>query len=110
LATGGALMGFVIAGDSVASNKALLYVLLIIPIWGISSLTAVVAAYAAEVYPTRIRSRGTGLTAGATKFGGVLILAMVAAAVAAPSISMTALFGVIPIFMAVIAMFVFGLE
>jgi hypothetical protein len=66
--TAGALFGFVFASlGSLAHNghqTALLYVLLIVPIWGISSLIAVSVAYASEVYPTRIRSRGTGLAAG----------------------------------------------
>lgn len=109
-ATAAALIGFVVAGDSVAENRVLLYTLLMIPIWGISSLTAVMAAYAAEVYPTRIRSRGTGLAAGATKFGGVMILATVAAAIAAPSISTTALIGAAPLVLAIAAMIVFGVE
>ena len=105
-----ALFGFVYAGNSIASNTMLLHSLLVIPIWGISSLTAVVASYASEVYPTRIRSRGTGLTAGATKFGGVMILAMAVLAVAAPSIRMTALVGAIPLTLAIVAMAVWGLE
>jgi putative MFS transporter len=108
--TAGALFGFVAAGDTVASNRPLLYVLLIVPIWGISSLTAVVAAYAAEVYPTRVRSRGTGLAAGATKFGGVMILATVAAAIAAPSMSRTALIGAIPMVLGVGALVLWGVE
>ncbi|MGH2625851.1 MAG: MFS transporter, partial [Anaerolineales bacterium] len=61
--TAAALTGFVVAGEGVAANSALLHVLLIVPIWGISSLTAVTAAYASEIYPTRIRARGTGLAA-----------------------------------------------
>jgi putative MFS transporter len=105
-----ALFGFVIAGNSVAHNKVLLYTLLIVPIWGISSLTAVLASYASEVYPTRIRSRGTGLAAGATKFGGVMILAMVTARIAAPGISQTALYGAVPLTAAVITMMVWGIE
>jgi putative MFS transporter len=108
--TAAALFGFFVAGNDIVNNRALLYTLLVIPIWGISSLTAVVACYAAEVYPTRIRSRGTGLTAGATKFGGVMVLALVAAAVAAPSIGRTALYGAIPLALAVIAMGIWGLE
>jgi putative MFS transporter len=104
------LFGFVIVGDEVATNRALLYVLLIVPIWGISSLTAIAVAYASEVYPTRVRSRGTGLAAGATKFGGVVIIAMVVAAIAAPSISRTALLGAIPLTLAVVAVVLFGVE
>ena len=105
-----ALFGFAIAGNAVAENRTLLYILLIVPIWGISSLTAVLASYASEVYPTRIRSRGTGLAAGATKFGGVMVLAMVASAIAAPGISSTALIGAVPLLGAVIAMMIWGVE
>ncbi len=103
---------FVPTSDLVRDGKAtaLLYVLLVGPIWGIQSLTAVSVAYASEVFPTRVRSRGTGLAAGATKFGGVLILATVAAAITAPSIRSTAVIGAIPLILAMIAMVVFGVE
>ncbi len=118
LTTVAALIGFTIAPisslvhvrDGVAHQTTLLYVLLIVPIWGISSLTAVVIAYAAEVFPTKVRARGSGLAAGATKFGGVMILAIVAAAIAAPSIRVTAIYGAIPLILAIVAMIVFGIE
>jgi MFS transporter, putative metabolite:H+ symporter len=114
-----ALMGFVAASNSslvhvdasgVAHQTTLLYILLIVPIWGISSLTAVVIAYASEVFPTKVRARGSGLAAGATKFGGVMILAIVAAAVAAPSIRATAIYGAIPLVLAILCMVLFGIE
>jgi MFS transporter, putative metabolite:H+ symporter len=105
-----ALFGFVVAGNDIVTNRPLLYALLILPIWGISSLTAALIAYASEVFPTTVRSRGTGLAAGATKFGGVIILALVVAAVANPSITDTALLGAIPLVLAVFAMVVFGVE
>ena len=108
--TASALIGFVVAGERVADNSALLHVLLIVPIWGISSLTAVTAAYASEIYPTRIRARGTGLAAAGTKLGGVLILAAVAAALAAPSIAVTALLGAIPLLGAITLITFFGVE
>jgi putative MFS transporter len=108
--TTAALLGFVVAGNHVAHNSGLLHVLLIVPIWGISSLIAVTAAYASEIYPTRIRARGTGLAAAGTKLGGVLILAAVAAAFAAPSISVTALLGAIPVAVAIVLLVVFGVE
>src|SRR5262249_33561615 len=72
-----AMFGFTIAGDAVVTNRVLLYTLLVIPIWGINSVTAVLSVYSAEIYPTRIRSRGTGLAAGASKAGGVMIIALV---------------------------------
>jgi putative MFS transporter len=113
-ATAAALIGFVFADTAslVHDGQAttLLYVLLIVPIWGISSLTAVMVAYASEIFPTRVRSRGTGLAAGATKFGGVMILFTVAIAIAAPSVATTALIGAIPIILAIVAMVVFGVE
>jgi putative MFS transporter len=105
-----ALLGFVVAGDRVARDSGLLHVLLVVPIWGISSVVAVLAAYSSEVYPTRVRSRGTGLAAGASKFGGVLIIALVVAAVTAPGISTTAAIGAVPMAVAAIAVMVFGVE
>src|SRR5712691_658938 len=113
-----ALTGFGLASNGslvhvtngVAHQTGLLYVLLIVPIWGISSLTAVVIAYASEVFPTKVRARGSGLAAGATKFGGVMILAIVAAAIAAPSIRATALYGAIPLILAIVTLLVFGIE
>lgn len=108
--TAAALIGFVVAGDRVADDSTLLHILLIVPIWGISSLTAVTAAYASEIYPTRIRARGTGLAAAGTKFGGVLILAAVAGAVAAPSIAVTALLGAVPLVAAIVLIMLFGIE
>jgi putative MFS transporter len=56
-------------------------------------MAAVLAAYSSELYPTRVRSHGTGLAAGASKAGGVVIIALVVASLAAPSITVTALLG-----------------
>ena len=104
------LAAFVLLGNHVTSNHALLYVLLVIPVWGANVLNAVLAAYTAEVYPTAIRARGSGVSAGATKAGGVAILSLVLIAFAAPSIRMTAALGVIPMLGAVIAVAAFGPE
>jgi putative MFS transporter len=98
----GALAAFVVIGDAVVNHRGLLNVLLIIPIWGSSSVVAVLSAYSAEVYPTRIRSRGSGLAAAMTKAGGVLIISLVVAAVAAPSLRATATIGAIPMGLAAI--------
>jgi MFS transporter, putative metabolite:H+ symporter len=107
---GGSLTAFGVLGDQVVVNRTLLYILLVVPVWGISILNAVLAAYTAEVYPTVVRARGSGLSAGATKAGGVLILALVVATVASPSVRVTAALGVIPMVLAVIALVVFGPE
>ncbi|OLT19133.1 hypothetical protein BJF79_02680 [Actinomadura sp. CNU-125] len=105
-----ALLVFTVLGDSVAENRVVLHALLVIPIWGSSSVVAVLSAYAAEVYPTRIRSRGGGLAAGMTKAGGVLILATVAAAVATPSLRATAAIGAAPMALATAAAIVVAVE
>jgi MFS transporter, putative metabolite:H+ symporter len=108
--TAAALLVFAVLGDRVAEHTGLLHVLLIAPIWGISSVAAVLGAYGTEVYPTRIRTRGSGLAAGAGKAGGVLIIALVAASVAAPSIAVTALLGALPMAVAAVAVVALGVE
>ena len=104
------LFGFVLAGNSVASNRPLLEALLIMPIWGISSVVAVLSAYSSEIFPTRLRSQGGGLAAGFSKIGGVLIIAMVLLAVAPPSIAGTALIGAVPLALATLFAALFGAE
>jgi len=108
--TAAALLGFVAAGDSVVQNPGLLNVLLIVPVWSISSMTAALAAYSAEIYPTHVRSRGAGLSAGAAKTSGVLVISLVAAAVATPSIAITAVLGAVPIAIAVLVVALVGVE
>jgi putative MFS transporter len=105
-----ALGAFMLLGNQVAGNRTLLYVLLAVPVWGANILNAVLAAYTAEVYPTAIRARGSGLSAGATKAGGVVILGLVLVAFTAPSIRMTAALGAVPMLAAVIALAAFGPE
>ena len=87
-----------------------LYALLALPIWGINTVAAVLAIYSSEIYPTRIRSRGTGLAAGAIKAAGVIIIALVALGVAAPSIAGTSLMGTISMALAAFALLLFGVE
>ena len=108
--TAAALFGFVFAGNAIVQNRGLLYLLLVIPIWGISSVVAVLSVYAAEIYPTRVRSRGSGFAAGASKAGGVLIIGLVAFGIAAPSIATVALIGAIPMAAAVVLVALFGVE
>ncbi|MBF6329487.1 MFS transporter [Nocardia transvalensis] len=98
-----ALGGFVLLGDNVVDHKVVLYALLVVPIWGSSSIVAVIVSYGSEVYPTRIRSRGSGVAAAMTKAGGVGVLALVVVAIAAPSISRMALLGMVPVAVAAVA-------
>jgi putative MFS transporter len=98
-----AVLVFALSGDSLVNNRTLLSVLLVIPLAGISSVVAVVTAYGAEIYPTRVRSRGAGLIAGTTKAGGVLVLVIALVTTATPSLAWAALIGAIPLLVAVVA-------
>jgi len=109
-ATAAALFCFAVMGDAVVANRPLLYALLIVPICGISAVTATLSVYSAEIYPTAVRARGTGLCAGASKAGGVLIIALVAFGLAVPSIATVAMIGAVPMALAVVAVLVFGVE
>jgi putative MFS transporter len=105
-----AMFGLAFAGDAVAGNRLVLSVLLVIPIWGINTVTAVLAVYSSEIYPTRIRSHGSGLAAGASKAGGVIIIALVVLGVATPSLANTTLIGAIPMAIAALGILLFGVE
>lgn len=109
-ATALSLFGLAAVGEAIVANDFLLHALLVAPIWGISTVTAALSVYSSEIFPTRIRSRGTGLTAAASKAGGVLIVFLVAFGAAAPSISGTALIGAIPMALAALAILIFGVE
>jgi putative MFS transporter len=108
--TAAAMLVFAVSGDSVVANRLLLYVLLVMPIWGINTVTALLTVYSSEIYPTHVRSHGSGLAAGASKAGGVLIIGLVAFGIAAPSIATTTLIGGIPMALAAIGILLFGLE
>ncbi|GAC1657731.1 MAG: MFS transporter [Gemmatimonadaceae bacterium] len=105
-----ALFGFAFVGDAIVKHRGLLYVLLVVPIWGISSVVAVLSVYSAEIYPTRIRSRGAGFAAGASKGGGVAIIGLVVFGITTPSIATVALIGAIPMTVAVVLVAIFGIE
>lgn len=84
--TAGALLGFVLSGETVAQNTVVftaLLVCLLVAFWGVIS---VLSPYSAEVYPTRLRGRGAGLAAGASKMGGVIVLGMAVSGVAPPAL------------------------
>jgi putative MFS transporter len=104
------LMVFAILGNSVARHPVLLAVLmvcLLVAMWG---LISALSPYSAEVYPVGIRASGAGITAGASKFGGVVALAMSVLAVAPFSVRNTAIIASIPMLLAAAAVAVTGVE
>jgi putative MFS transporter len=97
LVTACALVWFAAAGNSLVHERGLLTALLVIPLAGSGTVVGVLSAYATEIYPTRVRSRGAGHAAAMTKAGGVTIIALVVAAASVPSIAVTAVIGAIPL-------------
>ena len=104
------LSAFVVMGEDSAQSEIVLKALIILVLIGSSSVLAVLTPYSSEVYPTRIRSRGTGLASGASKIGGVLGLGLVAASVAPPDLVGAALLGAVATMLAAAAIAVFGIE
>lgn len=73
-------------------------------------MVAVLSVYSSEIYPTRIRSWGTGFAANASKAGGVAIIALVIFGIATPSIATVVLIGAVPMTLSVLLTGVFGVE
>lgn len=105
-----ALIGFVVAGDSVVQDRSVLTALLVIPESQATLTAALVMVYASEVYPTIIRSRGSGMVAGITKAGGVAIIGMSVSTATTPSIGVTAATGAVPLVIGIIVFFVTARE
>jgi putative MFS transporter len=108
--TAASLGGFLLLGDTIAGHTTLfagLLIALLVSLWGV---IAVLAPYSAEVYPTRLRSRGAGLAAGASKLGGVIALGMGVAGIAPPGIAGGAALAGGAMVIAAIALSGFGIE
>ncbi|HET9052190.1 MAG TPA: MFS transporter, partial [Candidatus Dormibacteraeota bacterium] len=108
--TASALATFVVAGAGIASHTAAftaLLVCLLVSLWGV---IAVLAPYSAEVYPTRLRARGAGLAAGASKLGGVIALGMGVAGVAPPDLAGAAALTGAAVVVGAVAIGTFGIE
>ena len=108
--TGASLGVFVFAADSIAGHTVLLTTLLVVLLVAMWGMIAVLAPYGAEVYPTRVRSTGSGVVAGASKFGGVLALGLAVFAVAPPGLAGAALLAAVPAGLAAVLLIAFGIE
>jgi len=105
-----ALVVLVVGGESVASSRFALYVLVALPIAGASSLIMIVAAYSSEVYPTEIRARGGGAATSASRAGGVLIILSVVFSIVSPSIEAMSIAGAGALVLAVAVFIPNGIE
>ncbi len=109
-ATALSLSLFAAFGKSIISSTPVLVavlVLLLVSMWGAIS---VLGPYSAEVYPTLLRSSGSGVAAFASKAGGVLALAMALSAVAPPGLAGAAILCTVPMLLAAVAVVLLGVE
>ena len=94
-------------GDSQAWFGLLTVLLLI----GLSGMIAMLSPYSAELYPTKLRATGTGVTASSSKVGGVVGPSAVACILSAfPGLAVPALSLAIPLLVAAVVLWVNGRE
>ena len=108
--TAATLATFAALGDEVGRHPDALQALIVLLLVGTSSMLAMLTPYGSEVYPTRIRARGTGLAGMCARAGGVLGVGVVVVGIAPPSLRGAALLGAIPVALAALAVGRFGIE
>ena len=108
--TGGILAVFAILGNSIARYPTLLVVTLIFLLVAMWGLISVLAPYSAEVYPVMIRARGAGVTAGASKAGGVAALLMSVLVIVPFDIHDMALIAAVPALLGALSVGLAGVE
>ena len=78
---------------------------------GLSGMIAMLSPYSAELYPTKLRATGTGVTASSSKLGGVVGPSAVACVLSAfPGLMIPAVSLAIPLVIAAIALWATGRE
>ena len=105
-----ALGVFAVDGKTIVHHNALFTGLLVVLLISMWATVSALAPYAAEVYPTEIRSVGSGVVAGATKLGGVIALGLSVAAIAPPGLTGAALLAGVPAGLAALMLAFKGVE
>ena len=109
LLTSVSLAGLAIAGPGNLNNQLLLGGLVLGVIVCSSGMTSLLSPYCTEVFPTRLRSTGSGLAAGASKAGGVVGQAA-ALLQFAPSLALSAVLTAAPVLLAAVLIAGVGIE
>lgn len=109
LLTAAAVLLFALPGSTRHGSGPLL-AMMVLPLAGISCLTVLLTAYSTEIFPTSLRGRGAGLTAGASKLGGVGVIALSVISPEVPSLAHTALLGGVPMALAGVLFIAWGKE
>jgi putative MFS transporter len=92
-------------------NPALLSVLTVMLLVGLSGMISMLPPYSVELYPTRLRATGGGLTASSSKLGGVIGPRAIALILAGfPGFIVPALSLAVPLLLAALALWINGRE
>ncbi len=110
LLTSATLFAFALLGRRVGDHPFLLQALIVLLLVGTNSILAVLTPYSSEVYPTRVRARGTGLAAACARGGGLLGVGVVVTGLAPPSLTGAAALGAVPTALAALAIACYGVE
>ena len=110
LLTSATLVGFAVLGEDVGRRPWLLQLLIVALLVGTSATLAVLTPYSSEVYPTRIRARGTGLAGTCARAGGLIGVTAVVVGVAPSSLAGAAVLGAVPTALAALAALHYGVE
>lgn len=110
--TAASLAAFAVAGERLASGgPAVIVPLVAVLMLSSTAVISMLSPYAAEVYPTELRGRGSGLAAASSKIGGVVGPPVIGALLAASSsILIPALITAVPIALAALALVFLGEE
>jgi putative MFS transporter len=103
------LTGLAIVGPGNVNNDLLLGALVLGVIVCSSGMTSLLSPYCTEVFPTRLRSTGSGLAAGASKAGGVAGQAATLLQLA-PSLALSAVITAAPVLLAALLIAGVGIE
>jgi MFS transporter, putative metabolite:H+ symporter len=109
LFTAGSLIAISLLGATAIKQGALLVSTVVVLLVCSSGMTAMLSPYSAEVYPTRLRSTGSGLAAGSGKFGGILGQGA-AVAHLAPSLALSSLIVAAPVLFSIAVLAAVGIE
>jgi thioredoxin reductase len=110
LLTSATLFAFALLGRRVGDHPYVLQALIVLLLVGTNSVLAVLTPYSSEVYPTRVRARGTGLAGACARGGGLLGVGVVVVGLAPPSLAGAAALGAVPTVLAALAIARYGVE
>lgn len=105
------LAGFSTIQGGTDFNQTRFSVLTVMLLIGLSGMISMLTPYSVELYPTKLRGTGGGLTAGSSKFGGVIGPKLVGVILTAfPGFLVPALCFAMPLLLAVVALWFNGRE